>query len=287
MAGGAYPARGSVGATGLIIVRNAEKTIAAAVGSLTWCERVVVVDQQSEDKTREIARSQGAEVLLGEVTGTADPARAAAVELVGRGWVVMLDADEVIPPPLARRLAQVIDDDAVSGVRVARRNMLLGRWARGAGWWPDPQLRAFRATAVAFPERAVHGAAALVAGASLLDLSTEADAHPELALLHFNYMGYEDWVERANRYTSMHVADVRVRRPRPGYAFARAFLRRFLQQGGWRLGRYGVELSALGATYDWLLVNKAGELSRGGTRQIERAYQQLAESTLRGELEDL
>lgn len=279
-AGSAYPATRSVGATGLIIVRNGERTIAAAVASLSWCERVIVVDQASEDRTAARARGAGAEVQPGPITGVVEPARRAAVDLIGTGWVVMLDADEMVPAPLARELARLVAPGSPwDAVRLARKNLLLGRWARGAGWWPDPQLRVFRAEAVDLPER-VHGAIEVRPGARCHDLVGPAESQPDLALVHFNYSGYADWFERMNRYTTMQAPDLTLRRVRPGVAFARSLTRRYVRQGGWRLGRYGFDISVLGASYDWLLVQKAAELARGGEAGIQNAYDETARQIL-------
>jgi hypothetical protein len=274
-AGPHYPTPGSVPVTGVIIVRNQERSIGAAVSSLSWCERVVVFDQQSEDRTAEVARAAGADVRSTEVTGTADPARRAALEAVGADWVFLLDGDELVPGPLAHAIAAAAARPDVGGVRCPRRNYLFGQWARGAGWWPDHQLRAFRPDVAVLPA-GVHGSITLLPGHECETLPARAD----LAIVHFNYADLGDWLERTNRYTAMQAQGKVFDRNVSMRAAVREFLTRLVRDGGWRLGRRGWRLSLLGALYTWVYVEKAVEDAAGGATAIRAEYDDLAAETL-------
>jgi hypothetical protein len=274
-AGSHYPAPKSVPVTGVIIVRNQERSIGAAISSLGWCDRVAVFDQQSEDRTADVARAAGAEVTSTEITGTADPARRAALDAVNAEWVFLLDGDEMVPGPLAHAVASAVSRQDVDGVRCPRRNYLFGQWARGAGWWPDYQLRAFRPAAAVLPD-GVHGSISLLPGRECLTLP----ARDDLAIVHFNYADLSDWLERTNRYTSMQVQGKAFDRNVSVRAALRAFLTRLVREGGWRLGRRGWRLSLLGALYTWIYVEKAVEDAAGGATAITAEYDDIARDTL-------
>jgi glycosyltransferase involved in cell wall biosynthesis len=267
-----YPPEASVDATGLIVVRNGERYIGAAVRSLRWCKKVVVVDQRSQDRTRSQALLAGAEVIDSEVTGVVEPARRAAVDALGPGWVVMLDADELCPPPLARALASTIEGGSVEAIRMARQNFVFGRWARDRSMWPDRQLRAFRADAVQLPNR-VHFPITTAEGARTRDLAAE----PGLAIVHLNYTDLADWLDRTNRYTSMQGREIALERKVSGRAAMRGFLRRYLRDGSWRQGRRGLRTAALAGLYEWLLVEKWAELTDGGGVAVAANYDALAQ----------
>ena len=274
---GRYPSKGSVGATGLIMVRNGERFIGAAVSSLGWCCRVLVIDQQSDDRTAEQARLAGAEVVRSRVTPDVDPAKRDAVAELGEGWVVLLDADEICPPDLARRIADVIISDRADGVLMARQNFVGGKWTRFGRGWPDWQLRAFRAERVRMPG-GVHNPITLVEGARLERLP----ATPAQAIVHFNYAGLHDWLDRTNRYTTGQAAALVLDRNVSGRAAVRAFARAFIGARGWRAGRSGLRSALLDALYQWVLVEKWAENVRGGTVAVLAGYDDIAESVVSG-----
>ena len=96
------------GVTGLVVTRNAGRTLDPSLRSLaSWVDELLVVDMASEDDTREIARRHGARILDHEPVGYADPARGFGVAAAANEWIMMLDADEVIPGSLSRRLRDI------------------------------------------------------------------------------------------------------------------------------------------------------------------------------------
>lgn len=276
-----YPPRRSVAATGLIMVRNGERFIGAAVSSLGWCQRVLVIDQQSEDRTAAQARLAGADVVSGRVTPDVDPAKRDAVAELGPGWVVLLDADEICPPSLACRIADIVGAGRADGVLMARRNFVAGRWTRFGRGWPDWQLRAFRAERVSMPG-GVHNPITLLEGARLERLAPT----PALAIVHFNYAGLHDWVDRTNRYTTSQAAALVLDRNVSGRAAVRGFARSFFGGAGWRAGRAGIRTAFLDALYQWVLVEKWAEQVRGGPTSVLAGYDDIAESVVSGRADD-
>ena len=92
--------------SGVVIALNEERQLHYALGTLLpWCDEVIVVDQHSEDETAAIAERMGATVYQHDRTGgIADPARRFAVGKATGDWIFILDADEMVPPSLARHL---------------------------------------------------------------------------------------------------------------------------------------------------------------------------------------
>src|SRR5450759_1251360 len=83
---------------------NEERNLPFALRSVQdWVDEIVVVDMHSEDATRDIAKQYGARVFLHERLGYADPARAFALEQAVGDWILLIDADELIPAPLSER----------------------------------------------------------------------------------------------------------------------------------------------------------------------------------------
>ena len=77
---------------------NEERRLPYALRSVQdWVDEIVVVDTHSDDKTVEIAEEFGARIFTHERVGYADPARAFAFARATGDWILILDADELVP----------------------------------------------------------------------------------------------------------------------------------------------------------------------------------------------
>ena len=122
--------------------------------------QIVVVDSESTDDTRDIARSFGALVVTHRWPG----AQAAqynwivdnhrAVEgLKPTKWVLRLDADEYLTPELIDEIKAKLGTlpDDVAGVVLKRRHIFSGKWVR-FGTYPVKILRLYRKGAARYPD---------------------------------------------------------------------------------------------------------------------------------------
>ena len=226
---------------------NEELRLGYALRSVKeWADEIVVVDMHSDDRTAEIAASFAARVFLHERAGYADPARAYAVDQSTGDWILVLDADELIPEPLSRRLRAIAANDEADAVRIRWRNYLLGAAIGHTGWGPDQDrhVRFFRRGAVDLrPD--VHDFLRVTEGARVLDL----EPGPGLEVVHFNYIDVEQFVEKMNRYTSVEAEAAVTRGEKRGRAWAiwreRSRVRRTLLQA-WRIQRRLARVLPLG-----------------------------------------
>ncbi len=134
--------------TTLILTRDEERHIARAIGSVAALGgRVVVVDSGSTDHTVEIARDLGAEVLENPWRNYATQFNWGLDQLPeGTGWVLRLDADEVLSPELVSQINATLPtlEPEVEGVTMGRRMAFLGRTIRHGGLFPIRVVRLFR-----------------------------------------------------------------------------------------------------------------------------------------------
>src|SRR5436190_10520936 len=90
-----------------ILARNEERRIEDALKSLLgWTEQILVIDNESEDGTVEIARRYGAVILTAPRAANFDAARNLAIEPAVGEWIFYLDADERVPARLGPVLRQ-------------------------------------------------------------------------------------------------------------------------------------------------------------------------------------
>ena len=127
-----------------IVAMDEEANIGRTLASVRWADEIVLVDSGSKDRTCEIARAQGAQVVIEPWRGYVAQ-KQYAIDRCTKDWVLLLDADEEVSPGLAEEIrAAIADASAVNGYWLPRKNLFLGRWMRHGGFYPDPKLRLFR-----------------------------------------------------------------------------------------------------------------------------------------------
>jgi glycosyltransferase involved in cell wall biosynthesis len=263
---------------------NEEKRLPTALASVyQWVDQIVVVDMHSDDRTADVARSFGADLYLHDRLGYADPARAYALSKATADWILILDADEVVPIELARTLQRVAADNKVDVVRIPMVNHLLGAKLAGTGWGPaqDRHLRFFRkGSLTATPD--IHDYLRVAPGARILDLPVRETT----TLVHYNYTDVSHFLEKLNRYTDIEASSAlehgQLRSPPMALIAAfREFVSRFVARRGYRDGWRGYYLAILMAGYRLVTAAKIEQLRRAGPRaSIEASYERDAERLL-------
>lgn len=147
-------------------------------------------------------------MCLHERLGFVDPARADAIAQARHEWVLVLDADELIPPALARRLAAVVAEDSCDICWIPRLNDLLGAALPGMGWGPDEdaQMRLFRRPAVDVIGE-IHRFFHTGPGARQRRLSFAQDS----GIVHFNSIDLSHVLAKLNTDTSIESAEPRAK----------------------------------------------------------------------------
>jgi glycosyltransferase involved in cell wall biosynthesis len=263
---------------------NEEARLPFALRSLKpWVDEIVVVDMHSDDRTAEVARSFGATVYAHERLGYVEPARAFAVGKATGDWILILDADEIVPLSLARRLRSIADEGAWDVVRLPHTNWIFGEVIGHSGWGASQNGHfRFHRRGTVHPSAEVHGPPRFEPGVRVLDLCRQPDA----AIVHFNYVDARDFLERLNRYTSIEASNAAARGERPSWLRdirrpLQAFLWRYFPLAGWRHGWRGFALSGLMAFYRFVAEVKLRELATGvSPEEIRRRYRAEAERLL-------
>lgn len=274
----------TAGVTGLVVTRNAGKTLDLSLRSLApWVDELIVVDMASEDDTREIARRHGARVLDHAPVGYADPARGFGAAAAAHEWIMMLDADEVVPRPLSRRLRQIAAGDEGDYVVIGWRNHLFGRALEHGPFGPriDRHARFFKRSAIVLNSQ-VHTPPTPVPDARLVLL----EPAPELCVFHFAYADVSEWLTRMDRYTSLEAAAAHQQGKAPGTArvagdAVATFLRGYLKARGYRDGWRGLHTCLLLAVYRLVAGLKVQQLGYvGSADQVQMIYAQIATELL-------
>ncbi len=81
----------------LINTFNEERNIKNCLESVSWADEIIIVDMYSDDKTVDIAKNYTDKIYYFERMGYADPARQFALKKATHEWVLIVDADEMVP----------------------------------------------------------------------------------------------------------------------------------------------------------------------------------------------
>lgn len=245
-----------------VITRDEEKNLARCLDSAAFADDVVVLDSGSTDGTVEVARARGARVFVEPFRGhVAQKNR--AIELARHPWVLSLDADEEISPPLRAAIERALEGDggAVAGYALARKTSYAGRFIEHGGWWPEWRVRLFDRARARWVGADPHDRIELDGAPARLDG----------ALHHYAYRDLAHHVEKVNRYTStmaagLHARGVRFRAfdllTHPPAHFLKMYVLRRGFLDGWR----GFVLATIGAFYVFLKYAKLWELERAPRR---------------------
>lgn len=265
-------------------VKNEEVSAARAIASVIgWVDEVLVADMHSTDQTRQVAAAAGARVMTVPDFGYVEPARALAIDSTASDWILVLDADELIPPTLARRLESVALNDEADVVFSCRYNYFMGEPLLHSGWGMNDERhpRFFKRGVVAFP--GLHRTS-IQTGARRLDLPPRRD----LAILHFNYEDFSQFLAKLDRYTEIEARD-RLDDSRLGgqgrvvLRAARKFTGRYLRRKGYSDGYRGLALAWMMATQEIVVWAKANQYRQAGDRAaVRRRYEQVAAEVLGG-----
>jgi glycosyltransferase involved in cell wall biosynthesis len=231
---------------------NEATNVVDCIHSLDWADRILVFDSFSGDETVSLARTAGADVRQYRFEDYAQQ-RNAALDTLQTEWVFFVDADERGTPELGREIRQVIAGRPESGWFVPRHNYIFGRLTRGAGWFPDYQLRLLKHGRARY-RRPVH---------EIADVDG-AIGYLKNPLIHLNYRDQAHFHAKQRAYTGYDAGLMKADgiRPRP-HNFVLQPLRqlwwRFVTLKGYTDGLHGLRLSCYLAYYEWVKYRKLAD----------------------------
>jgi len=205
--------------TVVLAAKNEAVNLPRCLGKLREFERVAMIDSHSADASAAIAADYGAEVVQFDYRGGYPKKRQWALENIGIAtpWVLLLDADEVVPEPLLAEMRRVVNQpDAASGYLITKGFHFLGQPFRFGGF-SHAAVLLFRRGAARFEHLLDEPADALDMEVHERLIVEGPVGRLSTPLVHEDFKGLEAYLDRHNRYSTWE-AHVR---------------RRFLTTGRW------------------------------------------------------
>lgn len=242
----------------ILIAKDEEADLPACLVSLRGLvsEIVIVVSEDTRDRTEELARAAGAKVIRRAFDDYARQ-RQASLDAATGDWCLWIDCDERVTPPLASEIrAAIAAGPDVSGYDIPFEIVFLGRTLRWGGLGSESHTRLFRRTKARFVGGALHEG--VVVDGFLGRLNG--------VMVHEPYRDISDYLSKLDRYTTL-AAQKRLAAGKrftslhhlilPWEFFARAVLKL-----GMLDGYPGMVWAGLSACHSWLKYAKLRGLER-------------------------
>lgn len=262
--------------TFVVFTYNEEKRIEWAIKNFLPWGRVLIVDNYSEDRTVDIARSYGCEVLLNKNSGWVEDAVTVSrvKAAVQTEWIYWGFADELVSAETLDAILAVIASGKYSIINIARKNHYYGKFCYDA--FADRLNRIFKKEAIDFSNNTIH-----LFGTPTVPESSICFLESQRHFVH-HYISYiaKSYCNVMDRYTDTQATGTADRLSRFSVwkmtllLFARSaklVVWNLLLRGGYKAGAAGLYLVLENVYYQWLLNMKDYERRNGlSVAEIEK-----------------
>ncbi|MDD5722187.1 MAG: glycosyltransferase family 2 protein [Syntrophales bacterium] len=240
-----------------IITKDEAENLPACLASVRFADQVVVVDSGSKDDTVKIAADLGCDVFVEPWRGFGLQ-KQSAIDKCSHLWVLILDADERIPPETAKAVCEIVSKESaeVAGYSFPRRNWFQGRWIKHL-WGGDRVVRLFRKDLGGMSTAAVHESVEVTGSEEALDVPiehyTEGDFGRILIKIdHYSTLGAGEAFDKGKKSSVCYAS----------FRAALTFLQNYLLRLGILDGSQGLTLSITDAVNKFFKYAKLSELHK-------------------------
>ncbi len=233
--------------TCVVITRNEEENILECLKSARECDELIVLDDESSDKTRDIAAGIADSVVVRrmDIEGRH---RNYGYSLARNKWVLSLDADERLSPELVSEMRDIIKRGTEhAALTIPIKTYIGDHWIRHGGWYPAPKVRLFLKDKFKYEEAEVHPRVFIEGSCG----------HLKGDIVHYSYRDFHDFFASLNNQTTLEARKWFKERRKIGFLkMYRKFLDRFLKsyvlKGGYKEGLIGFVVAYANGLYQFM-----------------------------------
>jgi len=238
----------------VVLTKNEEDNIGQCLDSVRWVDEIIVVDDESTDKTRDIARKYTDKVFVKKMD-IEGKHRNWAYGNARNSWVLSLDADEIVSEELKKEIASVVTSPDFVAYAIPLRNYIHNYWVRYGGWYPASKVRLFQKDKFRYEEVQVHPRVKINGRCGRLNSDIIHKGYPDIA--HFldsvnrqSTLEAAKWITTNRKMTFGHIVWRTIDR----------FFRRFIRKKGYKDGLYGFVVAFFDSLYQILSYVKYREM---------------------------
>lgn len=256
----------------VIITKNEEDRIKDCLDSVIgWADEIIVVDDESTDRTVEIVEAMGAKVFRRKMD-IEGRHRNWAYAQASNDWVFSVDADERPTTELKDEIKRVIQTTEYTHLSMPFKTYIGDYWIRHGGWYPAPKVKLFRKSKFKYEEVEVHPR-----------IFTEGVCgHIKIGdVVHYSYRNWGDYLRKtdgmttgeAKKWFKLSLSDPKKARHKMNvlhalWRTADRFVRTFFAKKGYKDGFVGFMVAYYSSLYQMVSYAKYREIEREhGRRQ--------------------
>lgn len=238
----------------VVLTKNEESCIAKCLESARFADEIIVVDDESTDRTLEIVKKFTDKVFFRKMD-VEGRHRNWAYAKARNTWVLSLDADEIVTDELKKEIAEAIKSGRFSAYSIPLRNYISDYWVRYGGWYPAAKVRLFKKDKFKYEESEVH---------PRVFIDGEC-GHLKSDIIHEGYPDLEHFLASVNRQSTLEAVKWinTGRKMTLIWASWRAvdrFFRRYLRKKSYKDGMYGFIIAFFDTLYQILSYAKFIEM---------------------------
>ena len=242
----------------VVITYNEAPNIQRCLQSLRpVADQLLVVDSYSTDETVPIAQEAGAEVCYHPFKSHIDQ-KNYAMQAARYDHILSVDADEVLSPELQASIQAEKAKGLPFAYTLKRLTNYCGQWIYHCGWYPDQKLRLWHRYYGSWGGVNPHDKVVLHRPVK----TTSLNGH----LLHYSFPSIEHHVATSNKFSTI-VAQEHYQQQHPPSLLLKVLLnpvftfwKKYLLQGGFRDGFYGLVICLISSYYNFLKYAKTWAL---------------------------
>jgi glycosyltransferase involved in cell wall biosynthesis len=250
----------------VIVTKNEEDNLEDCLKSIyAWVEEIIIIDDQSTDKTLEIAQRYTDKIFIRKWDLEGKQRNWGAGQAKNT-WVMMLDADERMNIELRREMEEVLsqNDGKTVAYWIPRKNYFGNKWLRYGGWYPAPHIKLYKKDFLRWREvvhDVVHPGVDIREGFCISQLKNH--------LIHYNFKNVEDFIKKVNRQSTLeaikwHLQGKKISLIHGLWKSFDRFYRRYVYKKGYKDGYYGFVAAVLSGFYQLAAYSKLREIKEKG-----------------------
>ncbi len=241
----------------VILTKNEEERIADCIKNIyDWTDEIIIVDDESTDRTTQIAEQLGVKVLARKMD-IEGRHRNWAYRQAKNDWVLSLDADERPTEELKQEIAKVLFNPDCDSYTIPRRNYIGRKWLKWGGLYPSAQVKLFRKDKFKWKEENVHPEPSVKISCRQL----------ENDIIHYSYRDWQDYLNKLNNQTTLEAkkwlkAEHKMNLPHALWRTLDRFVRVYIIKKGFMDGFYGFMVAYLSSIYQLISYAKFRQMKR-------------------------
>lgn len=250
----------------LILTKNEQENIEDCLKQLSFLDEIILLDNGSQDRTLEIAKKFQCRVITSKEESFSTR-RNMLARAAKNDWLLYIDADERLEEESIDEIKKAITASENSSYTFKRKNIILGKWLKHGGWWPDYVPRLFKKSQLIKWVGKVHES-------PKTDGTTGELKTP---LTHLTAPTVSHMFEKTIKYAKVEAElyfkseSPKVNVPKVIYASSREFFRRYIAKLGFLDGKVGLIESAYQAYHTAVVLMYLWELQNETFKKYQKS----------------